>query len=226
MSDKMKKFVTVILVVCLLLPISVNAQEVDYNKKYEVTLNKCVDGDTAKFTLENGEVYSTRFLAIDTPETVHPTKGVEPYGKEASEYTCNKLTNAKKIELEYDKAAGQKDKYDRLLAWVYVDGSLLQVNLIREGLAEVAYLYGDYKYVSLLQDEETIAKINKVGKWSEKTYIKETGDDSKEESTIEKKLETKEEDFIDKLLDKTLGKIFEYLNKLIEKIVESIESML
>lgn len=47
-------------------------------------------------------------LAIDTPESVHPTKGVEYYGEEASNYTCNLVTNAKKIELEYDKNSDKK----------------------------------------------------------------------------------------------------------------------
>ena len=67
-----------------------------------VTLDKCVDGDTANFKTSTGTVYKTRFLAVDTPETVHPTKEVEAYGKEASNYTCETLTNAKEIKLEYD----------------------------------------------------------------------------------------------------------------------------
>ena len=62
----------------------------------EVTFSKCVDGDTFKVIL-NEEEYTVRMLAVDTPETVHPTKGVEYYGKEASNYTCDKLTNAKKL---------------------------------------------------------------------------------------------------------------------------------
>lgn len=209
----------------MFLPCLVNAKDVEYDKKYEVTLNKCVDGDTAKFTFDDGEVYSVRFLAVDTPETVHPNKEVEPFGKEASEYTCNKLTNAKKIELEYDKKAGVTDRYNRMLAWVFVDDNLLQVNLIREGLAEVAYTYGDYKYVDLLKDEESVAKTSKKGIWSDEQPVVESKKKTKK-STSKTSSKSKNKSWIDEIIDQTLGKIFDYLNNLIEKIVESIESML
>lgn len=130
----------------------------------QVTFSKCVDGDTAKFLLK-GEEITVRFLAVDTPETKHPTKGKEPFGQEASDYTCKRITNGKKILLEYDENSEKKDKYDRVLAWVWVDDSLLQDELISKGLAEVAYLYDDYKYTSLLKDHEVIAKTDKKGKW-------------------------------------------------------------
>ena len=133
-------------------------------EKEEVIFDSCVDGDTAKFIIDD-EVKSVRFLAIDTPETVHPTKGEQPYGKEASDFTCNSLKKAKKIVLEYEK--GNKiDKYDRILAWVWVDDVLLQDELIKLGYAEVAYLYDDYKYTSLLEDHQAIAEANLAGIWS------------------------------------------------------------
>lgn len=125
-----------------------------------VTLNKCVDGDTAWFNLK-GEVIKVRFLAIDTPES---TNSVEPFGKEASNYTCNMLKEANMITLEYD-ANATKDKYERTLAWVFVDDNLLQDLIIQKGLGEVAYLYGDYKYTSKLQTSEIIAKSNHLGMW-------------------------------------------------------------
>ena len=134
--------------------------------KETVTLNKCVDGDTAWFNL-NDETIKTRFLAIDTPEY---TSEIEPYGKEASEFTCNMLTRAKKIEIEYDENSDKKDKYDRHLVWVFVDDELLQDLIIKEGLAEIDYLYGDYKYTNILKNSEVLAKTNKVGMWSESNY--------------------------------------------------------
>ena len=79
------------------------------SSKEKVTFSKCVDGDTIKVNID-GEINIVRMLAIDTPESVHPTKGVEYYGEEASNYTCNLVTNAKKIELEYDKNSDKKDK--------------------------------------------------------------------------------------------------------------------
>ena len=79
------------------------------SSKEKVTFSKCVDGDTIKVNID-GEINIVRMLAIDTPESVHPTKGVEYYGEEASNYTCNLVTNAKKIELEYDKNSDKKEK--------------------------------------------------------------------------------------------------------------------
>ena len=133
--------------------------------KEEVKLSSCVDGDTIKISLNN-KAQTVRMLAVDTPESVHPTIGIEYYGKEASDYTCNLVTNAKKIEIEYDENSDKVDKYDRLLVWVYVDGELLQKKLIENGYAEVAYLYGDYKYTSELQSVQEKASAQGIGIWN------------------------------------------------------------
>ena len=133
------------------------------NDRIPVTLNKCVDGDTAWFNLNNERI-KARFLAIDTRES---TNKVEPYGKEASDYTCNELSTATKIEIEYDEKATKFDKYNRHLVWVFVDDELLQKKIIENGLGEVKYLYGDYKYNDLLKFEEQVAKGKKIGLWSD-----------------------------------------------------------
>ena len=112
----MKKFLYVFMSLLMLFPISSYAlteeETTDTEVKAEiVTLEACVDGDTAKFKTSSSEVIKARFLAIDTPETVHPTKGEEPFGKEASNYTCDTLTNAKEIKLEYDNNSTEEDNY-------------------------------------------------------------------------------------------------------------------
>ena len=134
-------------------------------KTISVEFSECVDGDTANFIYKNEKI-TARFLAIDTPETKHPTKGEEPYGKEASDYTCTKIKNAKEIKLEYDNDSDKLDKYDRHLVWVFVDEELLQKKLVSKGLASVAYLYGDYKYTDELEKVEQEAEDNKLGIWS------------------------------------------------------------
>lgn len=158
-SGNLKKFL--IFIILIMATFNVHAME-----KYNVAFSKCVDGDTAKVILNNEEV-TLRFLAIDTPETKHPKKGEEPYGKEASNYTCNALKTAKKIEIEYDAGSDKVDKYNRHLVWIYVDNDLLQGKLIEKGLAKVAYIYGDYKYTKTLEAKESVAKINKTGIWSD-----------------------------------------------------------
>ena len=139
---------------------------VEGTTKTKVKLKSCIDGDTAKFTM-NKEVVTVRFLAIDTPEIKHGKNNAEPYGEEASNYTCNQLTNAKNIYLELDNKSDQKDKYDRLLAWVFIDDSLLQEKIIKEGLAKTAYIYDEYKYINVLKSEEKKAKEKKTGIWDD-----------------------------------------------------------
>jgi len=185
-----------------------------------VTLEKCVDGDTANFKISDSEVVKARFLAIDTPETVHPTKGEEAFGKDASNYTCTTLTNAKEIKFEYDSNSNEEDNYGRKLVWVFVDGVLLQDLLVSQGYAEVAYLYGNYKYTSLLQDSQEVAKLNKVGIWS----VEESETTSSNEEYANKKVEKKEKEkgFFDELL----GMISDFIDELLEKILKMIEDML
>ena len=131
--------------------------------KETVKFSKCVDGDTFRVYLDEKEYY-VRMLAIDTPESVKE-KELEYYGKESSTYTCQKLTNAKKIELEYDEHSEKMDKYDRLLAWVFIDGKLLQEELVENGYAKVAYLYDNYKYASILKEKQELASAQNLGVW-------------------------------------------------------------
>lgn len=154
---KNKKWKLIIILLCITF-FNVQAQ----NSYEEVEFVRCVDGDTAMFKKAEEEV-KYRFLAIDTPETVHPTKEVEEYGKDASEYTCNKLANAKEIIVEYESS--KTDKYGRTLAWIWVDGDLLQSDLVKYGYAEVAYIYGNYKYTKSLCLIQQDAKTNNLGIW-------------------------------------------------------------
>ena len=183
----------------------------------EVTLSKCVDGDTAKFIINNKEE-TVRFLAVDTPETKHPTKGEEPYGKEASDYTCNRLKEGNKIELEYDDNSTKTDKYNRYLAWVFVDDNLLQAELVKNGLAEVAYLYGDYKYTDLLKDYEQTAISTKVGMHSDT----DTSSYTKDKEASSKKKEKKQEKSTENDKEKFKNSILDYISSLLDEILDEI----
>ncbi len=131
-------------------------------KKIKVELDKCIDGDT--ISIKSGEIYiKVRFLAIDAPEIDKN----EPYSLEAKEYLCNLIKNGKNLYLEYDNKSDKVDKYDRILAWVWIDDTLLQTELVKNGYAKVAYLYDDYKYASDLKKIEEYAKDNKLNIWSE-----------------------------------------------------------
>ncbi len=126
-------------------------------EKYLATLEKCTDGDTAQFNI-NGTIYKTRFLYIDTPES---TNKIEPFGKEASEFTCSFLKQGS-ITLETD-GKDLFDKYDRLLAWVWVDNKLHQEEITKAGLVKKFYDYGDYKYENRINAAMDYAKENGIG---------------------------------------------------------------
>ena len=181
------------------MPINVLAKE-------KVSFSSCVDGDTAKFILNKKEI-TVRFLAINTPET---GTNEEPYGIEASEYTCKTLKNAKKIELEYDPKSDKKDKYDRYLAWVFVDGKLLEEELIKKGLASVAYVYDDYKYVDTLKKAEETAKKNKKGIHS---------DIDKSKYKKDKSLYERVENRVKKFFTKLKGSISDLFSDILDEIL-------
>jgi micrococcal nuclease len=144
-------------------------------KKYPATLDKCVDGDTANFIV-NGKIQKTRFLYIDTPEYTTET---EPYGKEASEFTCNFLKQGK-ITLETD-GTELYDKYDRLLAWVWVGDKLHQRVITKIGLVEDFYDYGDYKY----EDEVIQAMDQAKSKYAGMYIVNKPVEETKSEEPIE-----------------------------------------
>lgn len=133
--------------------------------EHEVVFCQCVDGDTAWFYRDRERI-KVRMLAIDAPEVAHTDQETaEPFADEAAEYTCQRLQDAGSIVLEYDPHADKTDKYDRVLAWVWVDDSLLQDELVEQGLAEVAYLYDDYLYAEQLKRRQKQAKQKQIGIW-------------------------------------------------------------
>ena len=211
----MKKVVMIFLFFCLFIT---NV----YAERVSVKFEACVDGDTIKVILDDKKT-TVRFLAIDTPETVHPTKGEQPFGKEASNYTCDKVKNAKKLEIEYDEGSTKTDKYNRALGWVFIDDTLLQKDLVSLGYAKVAYLYGDYKYTDELKKEESTAKSKKLGVWS----LEEEITTKKIEKTTKKVTESETEDSIINELLKDIRKIFKNLFKnIFNKIKKSISKQL
>ncbi len=148
------------------------------------TVDHVIDGDTVKVTIGN-QTETIRLLLIDTPESVHPTKPVQPFGKEASNYLKEMLPNGTKIELEYD--VNKRDKYDRLLAYIWLDGKMINEVLVEKGFARVAYIYKpNTKYEMRLKKVEETAKNKKIGIWSIPNYVTDRGFDSNAEAPSQK----------------------------------------
>lgn len=129
---------------------------------YEVI--EVIDGDTITANID-GMIESVRFLGIDTPEVQNPYRDEECFGQEASART-KELLAGKDVVLEGDDGAGDRDKYGRLLRYVYVDGVFVNELLIREGYA-YAYTDEDYKYRDDFIDREQEAYQNRAGLWAE-----------------------------------------------------------
>lgn len=123
------------------------------------------DGDTIAVNLR-GSVEKVRFLGVDTPETHDPRKPVQCFGREASDWTKQALTG-RFVRLESDPAQGERDKYGRLLAYIWRDdGVMINQSLISEGYAHEYTYQVPYKYQQLFRELETAAQEQQRGLWS------------------------------------------------------------
>lgn len=126
----------------------------------EVT--RVIDGDTLQVEL-NGALERVRMIGVDTPETVHPTLGEEPYGKEASLFTKEQLTG-KTVQLEFD--VEERDQYGRLLAYVWLDNEMFNRILLQQGYAQTATYPPNVKYVDYFKADQKQAREMDLGLWS------------------------------------------------------------
>ncbi|RFU69954.1 nuclease [Bacillus sp. V59.32b] len=152
-------------------------------KTFLATVVKVVDGDTVKIKMDNGQEETVRLLLIDTPETVHPSKPVQPYGKEASQFAKKLMPAGSHIEVE--PGIGERDKYGRLLAYFYVNGESVNKKLLENGLARVAYVYApNTKYIDEFRELQEQARQKELGIWSLENYATAQGFDDSSASTV------------------------------------------
>ncbi len=127
-----------------------------------------VDGDTIDADID-GKTERIRLIGIDTPETVDPRKPVQCFGREASNKTKEMLTG-KEVRLEPDPTQDDRDKYGRLLRYVFLeDGTNYNKWLIAQGYAH-EYTYDiPYKYQTEFKTAESQARNHSLGLWSPNT---------------------------------------------------------
>ncbi|MFA6273647.1 MAG: thermonuclease family protein [Candidatus Paceibacterota bacterium] len=142
------------------------AKNLTYLPKSFYSVVKVVDGDTIDVSI-NGKTERLRLIGINTPETVDPRKPVECFGVEASNKAKSLLSN-KKVGLESDPSQGERDKYDRLLRYVYLeDGTNFNLLMIKEGYA-YEYTYDlPYRYQTNFKEAQKYAQDNKLGLWGD-----------------------------------------------------------
>ncbi|MBQ6971603.1 MAG: thermonuclease family protein [Synergistaceae bacterium] len=137
-------------------------------------VSRVVDGDTAVVKVD-GQERRVRLLGVDTPETVHPNKPVQFYGKEASNFTKESL-NGRRVWLEYDQ--NPQDRYQRHLAYIWLKNpktineasireNMFNAKLLLGGYAKVMIIRPNKRYEALFKKFEAEAKQAKLGVWSQ-----------------------------------------------------------
>lgn len=139
------------------------AQHLEQTQPGLYTVDRFVDGDTIAVKMDN-KVETIRMIGIDTPETHKPNTPVQCYGPAAAAFTKN-LIGTNKVRLQADEKSTNRDRYNRLLRYVYLpDGRLVEAELIKNGYG---FAYVDFPFTKSdefvrYQDE---AKTASKGLW-------------------------------------------------------------
>jgi micrococcal nuclease len=166
------------LIVSLSLPVSclLGADlRIPFGRSYnyeDILVTRVIDGDTLK--LKNGE--RVRLIGIDTPEmhesdklyrdaqrTKQDIKTIQGLGRRSYKFTKN-LVEGKRVRLEFD--VEKRDKYDRLLAYVYLkDGTFVNAEIVKQGYASLMTFAPNVKYADLFSKLYQEARQNRRGLW-------------------------------------------------------------
>jgi micrococcal nuclease len=126
---------------------------------------RVIDGDTIKVRI-GGRTETVRLIGVDTPETVDPRRLVQYFGSEASEFV-NDMALGEDVSLEADPQCANRDKYRRLLRYVYLeDGTLLNSEIITQGYG---FAYTKYPFSKMREFRrlERRARKGERGLWAE-----------------------------------------------------------
>jgi micrococcal nuclease len=127
----------------------------------EGTVVRVVDGDTIHVRI--GErIEKVRYIGVNTPELHHPSKGEEPGGREAAEVN-RELVNARRVRLELD--VQERDRYGRLLAYVWVGDVMVNAELVRRGYAQVMTVPPNVRHQDLFLELQRDARQAGRGLW-------------------------------------------------------------
>ena len=120
-----------------------------------------IDGDTIRVSLD-GRDTTVRIIGIDTPEKNGPYTEEECFGPQASTYTERAMDGAT-VSLEFD--TDRTDRYDRTLAYVWIDGELFEEGILRDGYAVLLTVPPNVKYVERLTAAQAAARASGAGLW-------------------------------------------------------------
>jgi len=159
MTVTQKRILTTLLIIALSALVFARQKQTGL---YQVT--EVYDGDTIAVNM-NGATEKIRLIGVDTPETKDPRKPVQCYGPEASAYSHSILEHAK-VRLVADPLSTNRDRYNRLLRYVYLqDGSFYNKKLLQSGFARAYIGFPFSKSNDFIVAEKT-AKDNSTGLWN------------------------------------------------------------
>jgi micrococcal nuclease len=139
------------------------AQTIQHSQPGLYSVSHFVDGDTIAVNM-NGKVEKVRFVGVDTPETHKPNTPVQCYGPAAAAFTKNTI-GSNRVRLVSDSLSTDRDRYDRLLRYVYLpDGTNLNEKLIQEGYG-FYYPYFPFTKSQQFNADEQAAMAAHKGLW-------------------------------------------------------------
>ncbi len=133
----------------------------------EARVLRVIDGDTIQVRIGN-VVELVRYIGINTPEIHHPTRGREPYG-EAAAAANRALVEGQTVTLAFD--AQPRDRYFRLLAYVWVGDRLVNAELVKQGYAEAATFPPNVRYAEYFRQLERVAREGRQGLWGDSEAV-------------------------------------------------------
>lgn len=167
-----KRIVKSLLISVVVLLISV-AQRQGYLKPIEqaavknqpglYSVDHFTDGDTLSVNM-NGTIEKVRFIGVDTPETHDPRKEVQCFGQAAADFT-KKLIGENKLRLQADPLNTDRDRYNRLLRYVFLpDGRLVNAEIIKQGYG-FAYTHFPFTKLDEFKSYQKEAETTNLGLW-------------------------------------------------------------
>ncbi len=128
-------------------------------------VEQVIDGDTIRVNMANKSEL-IRLVGIDTPETNHPNKQVQCFGKAATDFLAARI-DGQKVRLIADTSSTNKDRYDRLLRYVYLkDGTDVNAEIVKQGYG-FAFTAFPLSRLDEFRGYESLAKAEGRGLWSE-----------------------------------------------------------
>jgi micrococcal nuclease len=125
-------------------------------------VTRVVDGDTVEVRVGD-RLEDIRYIGLDTPESVAPDEPEECFGKQAAKFN-SRLVEGEEVRLVFDRE--RRDRYGRLLAYVYLGDEFVNAALVRRGYARTLMIAPNDRFASLFARLEREAGKAGRGLWT------------------------------------------------------------